>query len=166
MSNQLTICPYPAGPAHDGVPLRVRFLATGDATWTHVLWFSNKSKTFKPRKDVQEGSKQYQLKKYAESTLGSGNLKQAVQLPEGEDLNEWLAVNSTKRVWLMRDSSLAAVDFYNQINMLYGTINEFCTPQTCPVMSAGPKYVQNLCIAKQRANHAEGTSICGPMVPR
>lgn len=32
------------------------------------------------------------------------------------------------------------MDFYNQINMLYGTINEFCTPQTCPVMSAGPKY--------------------------
>jgi MOB kinase activator 1 len=24
--------------------------------------------------------------------------------------------------------------------MLYGTITEFCTPQDCPVMSAGPKY--------------------------
>jgi len=24
--------------------------------------------------------------------------------------------------------------------MLYGTITEFCTPQACPVMSAGPKY--------------------------
>ncbi|KAG0228398.1 MOB kinase activator 1B [Actinomortierella wolfii] len=24
--------------------------------------------------------------------------------------------------------------------MLYGTITEFCTPQECPVMSAGPKY--------------------------
>lgn len=47
-------------------------------------------------------------------------------LPEGEDLNEWLAVN--------------IVDFFNQINMLYGTITEFCTPKTCPVMSAGPKY--------------------------
>jgi len=35
---------------------------------------------------------------------------------------------------------LAAVDFFNQINMLYGTITEFCTPQECPVMSAGPKY--------------------------
>jgi MOB kinase activator 1 len=32
------------------------------------------------------------------------------------------------------------VDFFNQINMLYGTITEFCTPQECPVMSAGPKY--------------------------
>lgn len=35
-----------------------------------------------------------QLKRYAEATLGSGNLRVAVVLPEGEDLNEWLAVNS------------------------------------------------------------------------
>ena len=32
------------------------------------------------------------------------------------------------------------VDFFNQINMLYGTITEFCTEQSCTVMSAGPKY--------------------------
>ena len=55
-----------------------------------------------------------------------GNLRLAVMLPEGEDLNEWIAVNT--------------VDFFNQINMLYGTITEFCTEQSCPVMSAGPKY--------------------------
>ena len=47
-------------------------------------------------------------------------------LPDGEDINEWVAVNT--------------VDFFNQINMLYGTITEFCTEQSCPVMSAGPKY--------------------------
>lgn len=33
-----------------------------------------------------------------------------------------------------------AVDFFNQINMLYGTLTEFCTEQSCSVMSAGPKY--------------------------
>lgn len=33
-----------------------------------------------------------------------------------------------------------AVDFFNQINMLYGTITEFCTEESCSVMSAGPKY--------------------------
>jgi len=91
-----------------------------------LFGLGKKSQTFKPRKNIPEGTKQYQLKKYAEATLGSGNLKLAVQLPEGEDLNEWLAVNT--------------VDFFNQINMLYGTITEFCTPQECPVMSAGPKY--------------------------
>lgn len=36
------------------------------------------------------------LMKYATVTLGSGNLKQAVVLPEGEDLNEWVAANSNR----------------------------------------------------------------------
>jgi len=36
--------------------------------------------------------------------------------------------------------SSTAVDFFDQIRMLYETIAEFCTPQDCPVMGAGPKY--------------------------
>jgi MOB kinase activator 1 len=28
------------------------------------------------------------------------------------------------------------VDFYNQINLLYGSITEFCSPQSCPEMKA------------------------------
>ncbi|KAH9473007.1 hypothetical protein MJO28_001153 [Puccinia striiformis f. sp. tritici] len=88
---------------------------------------TGKQKTvIKPRKNLPEHTKQYQLKKYADATLGSGNLRSAVTLPEGEDLNEWLAVNT--------------LDFYNQINMLYGTVTEFCTPTECPVMSAGSRY--------------------------
>lgn len=35
--------------------------------------------------------------KHAAATLGSGNLRLAVMLPEGEDLNEWVAVNSKYR---------------------------------------------------------------------
>jgi len=34
-----------------------------------------------------------QLKKHIDATLGSGNLRVAVRLPPGEDLNEWLAIN-------------------------------------------------------------------------
>lgn len=60
----------------------------------NIDWRKKNSNTFKPKKNIQEGTKQYQLKQYAEATLGSGNLKLAVKLPEGEDLNEWLAVNS------------------------------------------------------------------------
>lgn len=37
-----------------------------------------------------------------------------------------------------------ALDFFNQINMLYGTITEFCSNQECPVMSAGPRCVHLL----------------------
>jgi hypothetical protein len=35
-----------------------------------------------------------QLRKHIDATLGSGNLREAVRLPLGEDINEWLAVNS------------------------------------------------------------------------
>lgn len=35
---------------------------------------SGKTRTFKPRKDVPEGTKQYQLRKYAEATLVSPSL--------------------------------------------------------------------------------------------
>lgn len=52
------------------------------------------SKTFKPKKNIPEGSHQYDLMKHAAATLGSGNLRLAVSLPDGEDLNEWVAVNS------------------------------------------------------------------------
>ena len=42
---------------------------------------------------------------------GSGNLRKAVQLPEGEDLNEWLAVhgasiNNTQRMPAYGDHAL------------------------------------------------------------
>ncbi|CAF4413744.1 unnamed protein product, partial [Rotaria magnacalcarata] len=73
-------------------------------------------RTFKPHRNIPEGTKQHDLMKHAQNTLGSGNLRLAVQLPDGEDLNEWIAVN--------------IVDFFNQINMLFGTITEFCTETT------------------------------------
>lgn len=53
-------------------------------------------------------------------------MRSAVVLPQGEDLNEWLAVNT--------------VDFFNEISLLYGTISDFCTRQTCPQMNAGPNF--------------------------
>lgn len=33
-----------------------------------------------------------------------------------------------------------AVDFFNQVNMLYSTVTEFCSPIACPTMSAGQRY--------------------------
>ncbi|KAF2748937.1 maintenance of ploidy protein MOB2 [Sporormia fimetaria CBS 119925] len=80
---------------------------------------------FKPQKSGR-GTSSWQLKQYAEATLGSGSLRKAVKLPEGEDRDEWLAVN--------------VVDFYNQINLLYGSITEFCSPQSCPEMKATDEF--------------------------
>lgn len=41
----------------------------------------------------------------------------------------------------MNESSLVAVDFFDRLNNLYGGLVSVCTPDSCPVMSAGPKYV-------------------------
>lgn len=48
---------------------------------------------FRPR-NATKGTSSYQLRQYAEATLGGGSLRKIVKLPEGEDENEWLAVNS------------------------------------------------------------------------
>ncbi|KAG6387804.1 hypothetical protein SASPL_152998 [Salvia splendens] len=137
-------------------------------------------RTFRPKKSAPSGSKGAQLRQHIDATLGSGNLREAVRLPPGEDFNEWLAVNSTLSLSLshthththsskllvslflsiqflidcssydgitllltsnrLLDFSSSAVDFFNQVNLLYGTLTEFCTPENCPTMTAGPKY--------------------------
>ena len=61
----------------------------------------DKGKTFRPRRHHKAGTKRYELHKYAQATLGAGNLHDAVTLPDGEDVNEWLAVNT--------------VDFFNEM---------------------------------------------------
>eukprot|EP00347_Sterkiella_histriomuscorum_P007611 403348249 len=86
----------------------------------------DKTKSFKQKKKIQKGSRGYGLRQIARMTIGTGNLQLAVELPAGEDLNEWLAVNT--------------IEFYNEINVLYGILTEFCNAETCPTMSAGPKY--------------------------
>lgn len=83
-------------------------------------------KTFRPQKKALPGSRRYELHKYATATLGAGNLINAVRLPEGEDMNDWLAVNVT--------------DFYNEISLLYGVLMDTCTPACCPTMNAGNKF--------------------------
>lgn len=75
--------------------LSVLHYPTVNSTFLDFLSGSRSSKTFKPKKNIPEGTHQYDLMKHAAATLGSGNLRLAVMLPEGEDLNEWVAVNST-----------------------------------------------------------------------
>lgn len=62
----------------------------------------------------------------SDQTLESGNLRNAVVLPEGENEHEWIAFN----IW----------DFHKQINMLYGTVLPHCTAHRCELMNAGRMY--------------------------
>ncbi|KAG5272169.1 hypothetical protein AALO_G00162410 [Alosa alosa] len=87
----------------------------------------NKDKTFRPKRKFEPGTQRFELHKRAQASLNSGvDLRAAVQLPHGEDLNDWVAVH--------------VVDFFNRINLIYGTVCEFCTEKSCPVMSGGPRY--------------------------
>ena len=48
--------------------------------------------TFQSQKRAK-GTSTWQLKQFADATLGGNSLRKCVQLPEGEDRSEWLAVN-------------------------------------------------------------------------
>eukprot|EP00457_Paulinella_chromatophora_P014833 gb/GEZN01015323.1/.p1 GENE.gb/GEZN01015323.1/~~gb/GEZN01015323.1/.p1 ORF type:complete len:242 (+),score=27.69 gb/GEZN01015323.1/:108-833(+) len=87
--------------------------------------FCSKLKTFKAQ-PIKDNEKEAKLTEYAKRTLGWGDLRNAVKLPEGVDLNEWLAINT--------------VDFFNEIGILYGVVQDFCSTSSCPFMSAGPQY--------------------------
>ncbi|EEB11662.1 conserved hypothetical protein [Pediculus humanus corporis] len=89
--------------------------------------FFQKGKTFRPRKKFTPGTLRYSLHKHAQASLNSGiKLSSVVKLPPGEELNDWIAVH--------------VVDFFNRINLIYGTISEWCTETTCPTMSGGHKF--------------------------
>eukprot|EP01038_Epipyxis_sp_PR26KG_P015088 gene15088-20301_t len=72
------------------------------------LFFGGKKSTFKPVKAHAPGSKRELFSNITMKTLGCGDLISAVKLPDGEDLNEWLASN--------------AVDFYNELSLIWGII--------------------------------------------
>lgn len=84
------------------------------------------NKTFKPKKKHKEGTERYNLHKFAKSIVRSGDLAKAVELPPGAERTHWLSVHT--------------VDFYNITNVLYGSLTEFCTTTSCPIMSSGPRY--------------------------
>jgi len=61
--------------------------------------------------------------------LESGaEFEKAVKLPDGEDLNEWLAVTT--------------VQLFEAVNKIYGICAEYklCTDESCTAMTAGPKF--------------------------
>jgi MOB kinase activator 1 len=110
--------------------------------------FWDRNRTFKPQKQImnKNGKKlQNTMKATMKATLGGLELKKTVQLPPGEDLNEWIAVNT--------------VHFYNAANMIYGTIAEYCTEDSCKTMSAG----RNEYLWKDDVRYKKPTRVAAPI---
>lgn len=51
------------------------------------------------------------------------NIQETVPVPMGVDINEWLATNT--------------LSFFSHISLIYDSLNEFCTPNTCTTVSTG-----------------------------
>ncbi|XP_049735154.1 MOB kinase activator 3C isoform X1 [Elephas maximus indicus] len=103
---------------------------TPSPSWVMALCLKqvfSKDKTFRPRKRFEPGTQRFELYKKAQASLKSGlDLRSVVRLPPGESIDDWIAVH--------------VVDFFNRINLIYGTMAEHCSETSCPVMAGGPRY--------------------------
>ena len=94
----------------------------GLAIWTIELHFPGTNTCYNIYAQYRDGKgtvkltkkhstfKRGMLSQLTAKTLGSGNMKAAVMLPEGEDRCEWIAANT--------------VDFFNELSLLYGLVSE------------------------------------------
>ena len=89
-------------------------------------WNKKNIETFRPVKKIPKEARNYKLSETTLKCVDEGNVREAVKLPPYEKLDEWLAKN--------------ALEFFNQISYIYAPLAEFCTPQRCPKMIAGPLY--------------------------
>ncbi|CAH3039943.1 unnamed protein product [Pocillopora meandrina] len=77
----------------------------------------------KPAEPEVKENKPYLEEEYVKSFIREiSEVRELVPLPPSIDLNEWLASNT--------------LAFFNQIDLLYGSVSERCTTTTCPTMSA------------------------------
>lgn len=85
-----------------------------------------------PQKDVVHSSERSGLDElplflcepYVKTALVKGSFKTIVQLPKYVDYGEWLSLN--------------IFEMYGHLNLFYGVIADYVTPEQYPVMSAGP----------------------------
>ncbi|TYZ60625.1 hypothetical protein PybrP1_004882 [[Pythium] brassicae (nom. inval.)] len=90
----------------------------------HIL---HEDRSVLPAKKHVYGTRTWNLHRRIKNSMANGlDLTECIQLPDGYQLEEWVAVH--------------VIDFFNEISLLFGTVSEFCTAETCPQMTAGPCY--------------------------
>ena len=81
--------------------------------WFFFFWYTESTNTCLV---LMQGA---QLRQHIDATLGSGNLREAIKLPIGEDLNEWLAVNSNSFYLSLSLSCMHVCIFIERICSLF-----------------------------------------------
>lgn len=85
-----------------------------------------KTRGRKDRENASEESKLYLQEPCLERKIQEDDLLSITEVPNGLDANEWHALHT--------------IGFFEHINLLYGTVSEFCNLSTCPEMlGPGPR---------------------------
>src|SRR5262249_43077811 len=119
----------------------------GVSSWTTFSKLAGRSRPKRPTTPTSRPL--FLTSPYVNASLVRGNFKTIVQLPRYVDENEWLAANSKMNLVarclltgillkIQPNISFAVFEFFDYINLFYGSISDFCTAQDCPSMSAGP----------------------------
>jgi len=91
-----------------------------------VDWFMGKTRGKRDREYASETSKLYLQEPCLERKIQEDELLSITEVPDGLDSNEWLALHT--------------IGFFEHINLIYGTVSEFCNLSTCPdMMGPGPR---------------------------
>ncbi|XP_049862931.1 MOB kinase activator-like 2 isoform X1 [Schistocerca gregaria] len=109
----------------DSCHRKIRLLGGGPVAFLGGLVAKARRKDKEPSTPSADDPKLYLEEALLERKLPDIDLRVLVDLPAGVDYNEWLASHT--------------IAFFDHINLLYGTISEFCTMSGCPDMT-GPGY--------------------------
>ncbi|CEP19552.1 hypothetical protein [Parasitella parasitica] len=120
--------------------------ATSSASSLATNYSGTQGHSSQHQQQQQQQKPLYLLSPQVNTMLVRGNFKTITELPKYVDINEWLAFNSTYmeisivmvKAEVVDSVAIIAFEFFNHINLFYGTITNFCTLQTCATMSAGP----------------------------
>lgn len=91
-----------------------------------VDWFMGKTRRKDRGENASDESKLYLQEPCLERKVQEDDLLSITEVPSGLDANEWHALHT--------------IGFFEHINLLYGTVSEFCNLSSCPEMlGPGPR---------------------------
>ncbi|EDR24088.1 hypothetical protein, conserved [Entamoeba dispar SAW760] len=107
--------------------------------------FAKKGQTMRPKKKSEKGTLRYNIQQLVEAGIKSGDLINAVKVPEGQNEYEWMSVN--------------CFDFFETVQLIYSSVSDFCNETTCPIMNAGPS-IEYLWIVDKKATSLPAQKYC------
>ncbi|XP_050410827.1 MOB kinase activator 2 isoform X1 [Patella vulgata] len=86
------------------------------------FWKGKRKEKDSPTPPASDEQRQYLEEDCIKERITEADLFKLVCLPPSLDYNEWLATHT--------------ISFFDHVNLMYGVVSEYCTPETCPAMTA------------------------------